>query len=226
MAGTVPVTDDGQAVARVDDKSGNGCTMFSQDAPERPVYRTNGTLHWLAFDGSNDRLKAFFGELDGTYVLPQTHEIHVSVGDIALADGDSGSLWQYRHYYTDTSVAAEMAVYRSGSAYRLRTTYPSIDTFSDGHDLAALTSQAGVVAQARFALGDHKQYFNGVQTKAITTTSSAFSTAHRLNALGEHVQSSQFIGYKWYGTVIADPLIADARAGLTTYLGAKAGLAL
>ncbi|HEY9819101.1 MAG TPA: hypothetical protein V6D20_25310 [Candidatus Obscuribacterales bacterium] len=53
-AATTPVTADGQVVRRMDDLSGNANHMTEATNP--PVYKTNGTLHWLLFDGSNDRL--------------------------------------------------------------------------------------------------------------------------------------------------------------------------
>lgn len=56
-AGTTPVTADGQSVARIDDKSGNGNHLTQATASKRPVYRTAGGLHWLLFDGVDDFLR-------------------------------------------------------------------------------------------------------------------------------------------------------------------------
>jgi hypothetical protein len=55
-AGTVPITTDGQAVARIDDKSGNGVNATQSTTSKRPLYKTDGSKHWLQFDGSNDNL--------------------------------------------------------------------------------------------------------------------------------------------------------------------------
>ena len=55
-AGTTPVTADGQTVARIDDKSGNGKHATQSDAAKRPLYKTSGGLHWLQFDGADDSL--------------------------------------------------------------------------------------------------------------------------------------------------------------------------
>jgi hypothetical protein len=57
-AGTDPVTADGDAVARIDDKSGNGYHWLQATAANRPLYKTAGGLHWLLFDGVNDALTA------------------------------------------------------------------------------------------------------------------------------------------------------------------------
>ena len=55
-AGTVPVTTDGDPVGRMLDQSGNGNHATQSVSGSRPVYRTDGTLHWLEFDGVDDVL--------------------------------------------------------------------------------------------------------------------------------------------------------------------------
>lgn len=56
VAGTVPVTKDGDPVALIRDKSGNGNHALQSKSTSRPVYKTDGILHWLAFDGVDDYL--------------------------------------------------------------------------------------------------------------------------------------------------------------------------
>lgn len=56
VAGTVPVTADGQLVARINDKSGKGNHATQATEASRPLYKTSGGLHWLQFDGVNDSL--------------------------------------------------------------------------------------------------------------------------------------------------------------------------
>ena len=55
-AGTTPVTADGDPVGLMLDKSGNVSHAIQSVAASRPVYRTDGTLHWLQFDGVDDHL--------------------------------------------------------------------------------------------------------------------------------------------------------------------------
>jgi len=59
-AGTVPVTADGDPVGRMLDQSGNGNHATQSVSGSRPVYRTDGTLHWLEFDGVDDFLDTDF----------------------------------------------------------------------------------------------------------------------------------------------------------------------
>ena len=53
-AGTTPVTTAGQTVGLMLDKSGNGYHATQPTAAARPTYQTDGTLHWLSFDGVDD----------------------------------------------------------------------------------------------------------------------------------------------------------------------------
>lgn len=54
--GLIPVTKDGDPVALIKDKSGNGNHATQTTASARPIYRTDGLLHWLEFDGVDDLL--------------------------------------------------------------------------------------------------------------------------------------------------------------------------
>jgi hypothetical protein len=56
-AGTTPVTATGQAVARIDDKSGNGNHAVQATEANRPILRQDDGLYYLEFDGVNDFLQ-------------------------------------------------------------------------------------------------------------------------------------------------------------------------
>ena len=56
-AGTTPVTADGDPVGLMLDKSGNVNHAIQSVAASRPVYRTDGAMGWLQFDGVDDHLK-------------------------------------------------------------------------------------------------------------------------------------------------------------------------
>lgn len=53
-SGTIQVTSDGDPVGKMLDKSGNGNHATQSVSASRPTYKTDGSLHWLAFDGVDD----------------------------------------------------------------------------------------------------------------------------------------------------------------------------
>ena len=55
-AGTTPVTADGDPVGLIQDKSGNGNDASQSSTGLRPLYKTDGALHWLQFDGLGSHL--------------------------------------------------------------------------------------------------------------------------------------------------------------------------
>jgi len=56
VARTIPVIADGDLVAVMDDKSGNGNHLSQAILAKRPLYKAFGGLHWLEFDGVDDCL--------------------------------------------------------------------------------------------------------------------------------------------------------------------------
>ena len=60
VAGTVPVTKDGDPVALMRDKSGNNNHATQTVSAARPIYKTDGILHWLSFDGVDDHFLAYY----------------------------------------------------------------------------------------------------------------------------------------------------------------------
>lgn len=58
VVGIVPVTKDGDPVALMRDKSGNSNHAVIGVSTARPVYKTDGILHRLSFDGVDDVMEA------------------------------------------------------------------------------------------------------------------------------------------------------------------------
>ncbi len=54
--GQTPVTAAGQTVALVVDKSGNNRHAYQTSETARPTYQTDGTYHWIEFDGNDSLL--------------------------------------------------------------------------------------------------------------------------------------------------------------------------
>lgn len=54
--GTIPVTANGDPVGKMLDKSGNGNHAVQRLSTARPIYKTDGLLHWIDSDGTDDNL--------------------------------------------------------------------------------------------------------------------------------------------------------------------------
>ena len=72
-AGTVPVTADGDPVGRMLDQSGNGNHAVQTVSGSRPVYRTDGTLYWLEFDGVDDSIVNTGSRTIGSFTIAAAH---------------------------------------------------------------------------------------------------------------------------------------------------------
>lgn len=88
-AGTTPVTADGQVVGRMDDLSGNSNHITQSTAAAKPIYRTDGTLHWLEGDGVDDVLRT--AVFSSVIAQPNTHFAAIRYNDDGLAFDSIGS---------------------------------------------------------------------------------------------------------------------------------------
>ena len=92
--GAVPVAADGDPVALMRDRSGQGHDAVQPDPARRPVWRTDGARGWLAFDGADDEMQVPAAglstaatsllavvELSGNGYFPMI------LGDVSLSDG-------------------------------------------------------------------------------------------------------------------------------------------
>lgn len=212
-AGTTPVTADGQAVARIDDKSGNGNHLTQATAANRPLYKTSGGLHWLEFDRANDFLQ-------GSAI--------------------SFSNWEFSAAFRPNLVTTYLAVFsqRNVSNSRGIILYAgnsSLLQHWSGNNTASFdTTTVGTLVNNSDYVGEG--YFDGTTKSTalnggtpVTATSISFTNAttnFRLGAGANEGAASFFFGIRIYGLVIVDAAKASDRADLRTWMGAKAGLVL
>jgi hypothetical protein len=103
-ARTTPVTADGDPVWVIDDKSGTGNHLPAFGSSARPVYRTSGGLHWLEFDGVDDRMI-----LSGAFPLSfASFAIERTTGGLSQSGGWSNS--------SDGATDVDWAIIFNGSA--------------------------------------------------------------------------------------------------------------
>lgn len=114
-AQTLPVSADGDPVALVLDKSGNGHHLTQTTAAAQPTYRTNGASHWLELDGVSQFLKCTGVAVPATLscvmgatvtVVPSNFASLLSMSGTTEFQMDAGSKnagFNYRFYGTDLS---------------------------------------------------------------------------------------------------------------------------
>lgn len=82
-AGTIPVTEDGDPVGLILDKSGNGNHASQAASSARPTYNTNGISHWLYFDGVDDGLATASVDMTSKSKI----SVHVGIQKIGISRG-------------------------------------------------------------------------------------------------------------------------------------------
>lgn len=122
-AGTVPVTSDGQLVARIDDRSGNGYHLIQSNPANQYVYRAVDGVKWL--DSGNrqciyDSGKKLTGGLTFAFAVKAvsgatTQQLYDTGASSASAVNSiyfdrSGSSGDMRHYERGESVTQQRAI--------------------------------------------------------------------------------------------------------------------
>lgn len=206
-AGTTPVTADGDPVGYMQDLSGNGNHATQSVSASRPIYRTDGTLHWLSFDGVDDAL-----DLPQMIQSPE-FSLYAAVSHQNL--GDDG------RYFVQGVSNPRLMFYATRNAANARQ-ITVIDT-STIIDTPTLDTNFHVYGTRRSELGDLKMQVDagdialsgGVPlTVPAKTASLGFSTG-------------PFAG-SFAGLVLQDAVYADdnSASAVHAYLAEKAGITL
>ena len=216
-AATIPVTTDGQAVARINDKAGRGNHLTQATVAARPVYRTSGGLHWLEFDGLGDCLFAAkalsLGSGAGFFVAHAQRELFRKQSSAYnFAAGGSGNLgrlaanipWSDGNGYFDAGGASFPA--------RINAAWSPVGTDT-------------VSIQQRTTANVYSVRRNGAAFGPLPTNSAAISGTHYV------IGSSSTAGTdsaqnRWYGTIFVEAQKSGDQAAVETWLGARAGLTL
>lgn len=201
VAGTVPVTKDGDPVALMRDKSGNGNHALAPTSAARPIYKTDGILHWFKQDGTDDYMKtADFGL---TQPVSIAFAMSTTKSPAAFIDGlinNSGS------------------IIANGRALRLYSGSGDASYYSP-----LITNNQNHIYDARLSGSNSYVTFdnNPITIRPTGTTAMSGIT---IGALGNN---SAHNDGRFYGTVVvAADLNAADRQAVKQYLAAKAGVTL
>ena len=207
-AGTTPVAADGDPVGLMLDKSGNGNHASQSVAASRPIYRTDGTLHWLKFDGVDDRLEFFipFNLFEAGLSYCLGYDTNGATSGIFYAKHDSNAPWAF--------------IFDQGNSSGILTdvSAPSEPTTSlrvDGVDSGSATR--GQVYDA--VAGKHVQTWNA----AGASGSYASSSGH---GFGLYSDSSFALSGMLFGLIWRETLLGPETENAEQYLAQKAGVTL
>lgn len=153
-AGTTPVTADGQPVGLILDKSGNGNHASQATAAARPLYKTDGTYHWLQFDGVDDSIVSspFSSNIvDGVTNILGLSLISI-INQAVTYDGNANDSMQlYNHLatgaqrvYAATSGSSTFATLTAGSKYVMTNQFNQASGFSRVNGSQFATSTGSV----------------------------------------------------------------------------------
>lgn len=214
-AGTDPVTADGDAVARIDDKSGNGNHLTQATLAERPLYKTSGGLHWLEFDGSNDRLSVSktvtLGSGAGWSVFSAQRELTRTTGCVySLGNTGAGRLTAAIPY--SDGVAYFDAGGTSGVA-RISGAWVAVGTDT-------VTTQQRAQSTNAYSVFRNGSSFGTPTTNGANISGTEYAMGD-FNAAG----FGHFAG-RIYGLIFVEADKSAQRADVEGYLASKAGVTL
>lgn len=212
---TVAVTTAGQSVAAMKDKSGKGRHMVQPTAAARPTYGTDGTRHWLSFDGVDDSMTAPVQAIAGTSVFCGACFAPSSGWPVS---GNGGVFSDASYLNGGIQIGWENTVQRIVTN-SMSNQWPS-NTYAFSHDTQRRNVQGVFTGTGGFA------YFYEIGSVAVKTPIYASSTITPL-ALGKGTQGGRtgvFSG-KVYAAVYAAATASEAMS-LLGWLHGKCGLSM
>lgn len=217
VAGTIPVTADGDPVGLMLDKSGNGEDMKQSTLSSRPVYRTDGVRSWLEFNGSSHHMFAS----DSAWINTAS-ELFISVAINIVNPGGSeygavlskstGSETNYKGFNFNEASSLGLRIHGFGSDQSINN--------------PVLRDQP-MVASAMWVSGKNLSvYQNGVVQKQMIPTSNNPDSSGQVLTLGKLSYGSFFKKMNFYGCLITRDNVVLNRLGMESYLASKANVTL
>jgi hypothetical protein len=212
-AGTTPVTADGDSVARMNDKSGNGNHVIQATGASQPIYHTSGGKSWLTFDGTNDVLQtsAAISVTDGSgqhtaFAAVQPTTLTGSPIILSAQDGTNPSTSQFLRI--NGSNAETIAFNTSGTA------------FTDVG--VAVTATSNMVLSEKTTTTTTEVFVGGTGNGSTAVTGTAQSGSSRLAVGGLDAVAQQPWNGRFYGgSIYKGVLGAGDLSSANTYWNGK-----
>jgi hypothetical protein len=223
-AGTIPVTANGQPVGLMLDKSGRNTHAIQTTSTARPTYQTDGTLHWLNFDGVDDFL-ATLANTPGSNVAQIISGMRVTgtgLGIVAELGNDttSGDLRTYVTGASNTFVAGLRGPSGTGGQATSARTPPYSAVFFANINGAGFNLNNQILLRTNGA-DDEGTTFGGYPGVV-----SAFSTSPLY--IGRRTGTAFPLNGRIYGLIVrfGAELSADERDNSEAYLAGKSGVVI
>jgi hypothetical protein len=221
-AGTDPVTTDGDAVARIDDKSGNDNHLIQATAANRPLYKTSGGLHWLLFDGTDGLVSSAAATLtDGSGQWSSYAAAHSTsdASDQYLLVSDDGAAANLARFININFNVARAVTWNTGET-----------AFADNGGVVVLNSDMVVSAVCSTTAIESKidgvSGFGGFFAGSTAVTGTLKSQTGKV-CMGHADGGSQDFSGRVHGAIIVpDALGASDQSALLTYMAALQGRVL
>ena len=211
VAGSTPVSSDGQPVALIRDKSGNGRHLTQATASACPLFRTAAALRWLEFDGSKRALlSSRYTSNSGNFAIAWTsRKADTSPRDDchSVIAGVGGNMtWVGDNVLGYTSPTVEYTT--AGTV---------VGQLMGGFDASSV--HADHVSVINVTAGTLRSYLNGVAgntaTGAVNVSLDGFTFA-----VGDYVYAGRIYQFMVFPRSLTSAEITD----LTNWMKAKAGI--
>lgn len=224
-AGTVPVTGDGQPVGRILDLSGHGLDATQSISAARPLWRSDGSLAWLDFDGADDWLSVPSVVFAGAPVMS------VVCAASKVEGSNNGPVVELTNSFATPGAFAVVANGGSLANWTFNATTSKITTFRAGTPAFAATS----VLHAKWDVSVAQT--NLVQQLSLRVDASPQSVAGAGTGAGGFATAPLFIGRRngtgvaWAGRLYGLAAIARAMTSpeiesIETFLAQRSGVLL
>ena len=219
-AGTTPVTAAGQPVGRMLDLSGNGNHALQANASARPIYQTDGTLHWLAFNGISHSIST------PTINFSATNELSILTALQPLSTGGVDMVLEMSPTAdTNTGAIALLApansipirIYSKGNSGSGVNLLGGMYAAPNTHQVTSLSKISPPILTLRAD--------GGANVISSTSTQGSGNYGNWPLYIGSRNNSSLFFQGNIYGLVVRNALTSGALlTGAETAMAAKAGL--